>query len=284
MKVAFIGNCQAQLMQSWVGGQIADISIVQVPPVWLLEEYQRASLLEGLDQCDYIFTQRLTDDLDAEYARTSFLRQRYGDRLIVWPNIYFDGYFPGLGYRYDGTGGKYLSPLDEYHFSFVRTMFEAGASSADACAALTTEALFQWHPDPVTASLLRLREREDEVDVSISDYLAVMLAVDRTMFSMNHPTNATILEMLRRLFGHIGETRRLAGLVDNPFPLNKIIIPVLQPIARLYRLRFDEDCQPFKGLEYQVHNGRVEVSDRVRFYDAASLIDAFFYCYSLESA
>lgn len=282
MKVAFIGNCQAQLMQSWVGGQATEVTIVEVPAVWLLAEEDRARLLVEFDSCDYIFTQRLSDSMGAEFVRTSFLSEKYPETLVIWPNIYFDGYFPGLGYRYDPSGRKYLGPLDEYHLPFVRRMFESGATSAETCAVLIGDRLLESYPDPVIESLTQLSTRENNVDVGISDYLAVMFSVERTMFSMNHPTNATMLEMLRRLFGFVGERRRLASLVDNPYPLDKVVVPVLPAVSRRYRLGFEHVDLQFKGLDFEARSGRIEVLDQIRYYGPQDLIDAYYRCYAIE--
>jgi hypothetical protein len=64
--------------------------------------------------------QRVSNEFDIDWIASSRVREAFGDKVTVWPNIYFDGYFPGVQYVYLAHWGKLLSPLGEYHFEQIR--------------------------------------------------------------------------------------------------------------------------------------------------------------------
>ena len=116
ISICIVGNCQAQSIEAWVGMDAVRVRILPIPPVWLIEPIHEFDIVQKLEAADYIFCQRLSDDFNIEYLRPKLLKLKYGHKLRTWPNIYFDGYFPGICYRYRSNGTKISGPIDDYHF------------------------------------------------------------------------------------------------------------------------------------------------------------------------
>lgn len=282
LKVGFLGNCQAQAMESWVMQADGQLEVTTFPAVWLIEEADVGEIIDRIESCDVLFAQRLSDNFNRPELATSRLKDRFGSKLISWPNVYFDGYFPGISYRYH-PGGRILGPLDEYHWDVIEANFQAGRSVADCVEEMETDAILARSDNPVADSLIQLGNREAGLDVVISDYVASNLHASRLFYSMNHPVNSLLRELLDRLFGEIGERKRLAVLSEYGFPLNKIVLPVLPAIAARHGIDFSRD-EKIKGVAVKFGEGDYTVTATSQFYTMTELVDCFYRTYECNKS
>jgi hypothetical protein len=280
LKVGFLGNCQAQSMETWVRQVPGEIEVVAFPPIWLIEESDVGRVVSDIEACDYVFAQRLSDNFARPDLATSCLKNRYPNKIISWPNAYFDGYFPGISYRYT-QNGKMLGPLDEYHWDIIDLSHKEGLTVEECVDRLTGDAVFDLYADAIGQSLQSLSARESGLDTIISDYVATNLHSKRLFFSMNHPVNELIFEIMYRLFGSISERRRLSGLAEFGYPLNKVILPVLPAIARRCHIEFSED-DGIKGVEVHFRDGKFMPNERPKIYSYEELIECFYRIYDLN--
>ena len=277
LKIGFLGNCQAQAMESWAMQADGQLSVITFPAVWLIEEADVDEIINRIESCDILFAQRLSDDFSRPELATSRLKERFGSRLVSWPNVYFDGYFPGISYRYH-SDGRILGPLDEYHWDVIEANFQAGRSVAECVEEMATDAILARSANPVADSLIQLGNRETGLDVVISDYVASNLHANRLFYSMNHPVNSLLRELLDRLFGEIGERKRLAALSEYGFPLDKIVLPVLPAIAARHGIKFSRD-EMIKGVAVEFVDGGYNVTNQPQFYTLTELIQGFYRTY-----
>lgn len=280
MRVGFLGNCQAQCLQSWLMQLPDQIEIVHLPPVWLVDESSRLEVLAKIASCDLIFAQRLGNSFKLADLRTDNLKNEFRGKVVSWPNAYFDGYFPDIGYFYS-TQGKIVGPLDDYHFGFIRESHAAGLDINSCTQIATTDAIFERRPDPIAHSLTCLAEREQALDITISDYVATHLANRRLFYSMNHPTNELLGEILQRLFGFVGERRRLDGIGPFGYPLNKIIIAYFPAIAKRHRLVVAAETLLIEGVEVKFSMGTYQVLPNKARYSFEQLVSTYYRCYDI---
>jgi hypothetical protein len=267
-------------MESWAmqAGDLLDVT--PFPPVWLIEEEHVPEIIERIEKVDFLFSQRLSDDFARPDLATSRLKARFGSKCISWPNAYFDGYFPGISYRYH-PGGRILGPLDEYHWDPIEANFQAGRSIADCVKEMETEAIFARFANPIADSLTRLGEREAGLDVVISDYVSSRLHLVRLFYSMNHPVNTLVRELMDRLFGEICERRRIEPLAEFGFPLDKIVLPILPAIAKRFKIDFASD-ESIKGVAVNFSRNEYYVTDQTKFYTLAELVECFYRTYEVN--
>ena len=283
LKVAFLGNCQAQSLESWVGGQATDVSVAALPPIWLITESEAPKILDIIASQDIVFAQRLSEDFGVVPLRTKELRKTFGTKVVSWPNVYFDGYFPGLGYKYVGLGEKVLGPLDEYHWDVIERGHKGGYSVDDCAKSLVGDEVFEVHADPFAKSFASLSGREDELDIMMSDYIVSRIGGPRMFYSMNHPTNELLRELAERQFGFIGERKRLSTLSTFGYPLNKIVVPILPAIARRYHVNSGEALFEAKGVAVSFSDDAYSVSNDPVVYSAADLVETYYRCYDRMS-
>jgi hypothetical protein len=279
LTVSFLGNCQAQNFEPWVMQARDKISVLRLPPIWLIEPHQVPEIIETIKKSDFVFAQRLSEDFIHPELRTSALKDVFSSKIVSWPNIYFDGYFPGVGYRYTLDAGKVLGPLDEYHWDLIENAFLAGKSATECAKSLSDPDLFNNAPDPVFTSLTNLAEREALLDVNISDFIATNLHMQQLFYSMNHPTSLVMEEMLNRLFGYIGKRETLKSIGSNSYELNKIILPILPSIAKKHYMTYDANNPLIKGVDIEFTDKDYKILDSEKIYTIQSLTEAFYRCY-----
>jgi hypothetical protein len=240
-KVCFLGNCQAQLLETMV--RIADpsIAVERFKPVFLMTAEDHEPTYAAMKRADIVFAQRIAQEFGKSWLASAEVRATFGAKTIVWPNIYFDGIFPGIQYIYMGRGEKLVGPLGDYHFSQIARCFETGESVEAALDAFVGERLFQIFPDPIGESLQRLRERESDADLVISDHIEARYADDRCFYTPNHPTNETIGEMLRRMAGRAGLRLDVEKAVKGPYRLDEVYVAASRAITRKLRLPYDPE-------------------------------------------
>jgi hypothetical protein len=283
LRLCVMGNCQAQALEAWISVDAPSIQIDRLEPVWLIEERARTEIEIKFRSADLIFAQRLSDDYHLDFLRPTVLREKYGAKVYLWPNIYFDGYFPGIGYKYRLDGSKVLGPLDEYHFDFIIDSHKKGISAEDASRNFLDETIFSNHPDPISQSITQLVDRELSLDISISDWLYQNLSGPQLLFAMNHPTDQTLREVLQRLFAAANISERLAFHTPFKYTLDKIIIPIFGGIAQKYNLKSMLPVGNFKGVEMYEGGGQWLSSPTEHHYGALSLVGCYYRVYDKEA-
>lgn len=283
MKVAFVGNCQAQVLEQMVLANSSSIEVEFMPPVWLIEKRDERDILAKLDDCDWIFCQRVVE-AQAGFVTTAALKSKYRERAISWPNVYFDGYFPGIQYLYRADGRKVLGPIDEYHFSFIIEAFEHSLPKEYCVELIETASIFNVFPQPIHSSLARLDQREMELDVRIADYLASYMGGGRLFYTMNHPTELVMRELMMRLLGAASLAGSLRGDYIGSYLLDKIVLPFFPAIRDRYKLYDNLQSYDFKGVVIaRIGRDDIELEEKAKFYSPLDLVESFYQCYEQSS-
>ncbi|MDX5400903.1 MAG: hypothetical protein LPK02_00730, partial [Rhodobacterales bacterium] len=90
-KVLFYGNCQAQVTARALGIMNPDITVEYAGNSQRVAEYNQERALRLMDWCDVIITQPIMNKDNPD--RHEVLSERFGDRLIFMPYIFFDAFF-----------------------------------------------------------------------------------------------------------------------------------------------------------------------------------------------
>ena len=277
MKLAVLGNCQAQILEGLFTAGSPGFAVQCLPPNYTLTEAMADSTLALLDTCDLVLAQRVAADFHLPGLRPAAMRDRLGPRVLTWPNIYFDGYFPGVRYLYLEGWHKVGSPLGEYHLQVVMDCFRRGETAAAATAALCGPLALGAEADPFEASFAALQAREQGLDVRISDFLRAQVLAQPCCFTPNHPRRFVLVEMCRRLAA-------AAGLPfaepNGAHELDSIQIPPWPAVVQRYHPGFPAPPR-FMGVEVtEVRHGLVQLGGP-REYWPAELVEQFYRIYDL---
>src|SRR6478735_4792087 len=115
MRVSVIGNCQSVSLRQILMALRGDIDSQVLPNVYELSDIFKKAVCEDLEHSDWIVAQLVSPEYVVDYVRTETLRAQYGDKLIVWPNVYFSGYSPDFDVIHDVEFHNFRGPLLDYH-------------------------------------------------------------------------------------------------------------------------------------------------------------------------
>jgi hypothetical protein len=277
-KVCFLGNCQAQHLEMMIRIADPEITLERLKPVFLMTAADREPVYAALKNADIIFAQRIAQEFGQSWLASAEVRATFGAKTIVWPNIYFDGIFPGIQYIYMTGGVKLVGPLGDYHFSQIARCFQAGESVEAALDAFVGDRLYEIFPDPVGESLQRLREREGDADLAISDHIAERFALDRCFYTPNHPTNEVLGEMLRRMGARAGLRLDVEKAANAPYRLDEIYVATSRAIVRKMRLPYDHEPS-YLGREVLAIDGLNVTLGKPKTYSPEELTAAYYDLY-----
>ncbi|MBB5372749.1 WcbI family polysaccharide biosynthesis putative acetyltransferase [Acidocella aromatica] len=274
-KVVVIGNCQAQFIEGMFS-VASTLDVERVSPNFLLSENDREDVLGKIENALVVFVQRTADDFRLEWIRSQSILASYPEKTFVWPNIYFDGYFPNTRYVYLNQWGKLQSPLEDYHLTPVFEAWKAGQTVAQAVVQLKEG--FCGGDDPFEASLGQLRDREKDCMICISDFLERVIYQQRCFYTPNHPHTELLIEMARRLAFAAKMPFDLSKASSGAYKLDRIDIPTFEWIRARYSLAFDA-VPLYKGrIVEKIADYKVVLGDSC-LYNEVELIEAFYRVY-----
>lgn len=219
-KVLVLGNCQARplamLLERFAGFETLDPVILH-----LAKDTDQAAHEAAMAEADLILAQRTDDGFGVAHLRSSHIRQTQGDRCVVWPNIFYAGQQPYLRYLNHRPRGRIGSPLGDYHDLRILRDWFRDRQGADFAAEITAPGFAETQTEK---SLLSLRQREMNCDVTSAD-IVTELQNDRPLFfTFNHPNLWLLARLAERILAHIGRPVEI-DIEGVPEPLGRIKPP-----------------------------------------------------------
>ncbi len=280
--IVVLGNCQAQMLESIISHISRDVTVKRLPPVFEMTEQDRPTVVAAFEKADHIFAQRIADDYHLEWVRSAYLRDNFPHKTLVWPNIYFDGYFPDAQYIYRDPYGKVQGPLDDYH---LRRVFEAHKAGRTVASAI--ESIVRGDPKSDTnafeKSFHQLILREKEVDVIISDFVRSEVGRRRSFYTPNHPFNFLLIEMARRLAERVDLLFSMERAEAFPYSLDQIYIPIYPSIRMLYSITFGEP-DSYLGRKVEAITPNSIQLGAAQHYTPIELVEEFYRLYDVVFA
>jgi hypothetical protein len=260
VRIGLLGNCQAGPLSQMLKTTLPDVEIERVVTVHLAKDEDRAEAYEALSVCDLILAQRVAENYPCKFVRNNELKDAFGSKVIVWPNLYYRGYNPELVYVKDAVTKQPLpSPLGNFHSSTVHDAWAEGVPVAEAAERHRSVDFNRTQYAGVPEeSLLELREREVDCDIRISDWVAEHCWDQRIFFTFNHPSRAALAELVRRVIDssdllNSGLTHEVpAG--GPPEPLGRYRLP-LNPWIHHELAPGLESAETFQGNEVAFVDG-----------------------------
>jgi hypothetical protein len=274
-KIVIIGNCQAQFLEGLFTAA-GTLEVDRVAPNFELTEAARDAVSDKLTQASVIFIQRTADDFGLEWLRSRNVFAAHEGKTWIWPNVYFDGYFPNTRYVYLNKWGKLQSPLEDYHLTPVLDAWKAGQTAAQAVAWLKENPCGTW--DPFETSLSNLRDREKDCTVLISDHLETAIHKSKCFYTPNHPHTVLLVEMARRLAASADIPFDTSKALSWSYHLDRIDLPVFEWISKRYHLGFEQPVL-YKGRDVEeIGDHRLKLGE-TRYYTSEEVVDAFYRVY-----
>lgn len=238
---AVVGNCQARPLENLIELLAPEWRSLGSIIVHLTSPDEEDADIAQIEDADIIFAQLVHDGYRAPHVATNSLVERFADRVIAWPNLFFHGQCLDT-YALTASTGRFIpSPLESYHSLTVLKCWKAG-ESVDFCIAKMVDDEVDDEDDIVAGierTLSQLEHREQRAAVRISDFIEDRWRDQPLFHVFNHPASVVMIEVAQRLL-------RVAGIRHNAVPtpqlvaepLGRYVPPTLPAHARILGLRY----------------------------------------------
>lgn len=286
MRAVVVANCQARPVSSFLKMLTKSLDPIEVVVVHLRTDTHGPEDYASLEAADIIFAQFVTDQYLAGHLATSRLKEKFGGKVVSWPNIFFRGQTPDLAYvsvQRPGAAARQrlLGPLREYHHRGVIEAWQQGLSVEDTIALLDRPSLA--HHERILAvtqsSIEELRRREGTLDTKISDMIEAKWQDERLFFSFNHPSASLLAEMARRLLTQAGLDNTTEIATGNE-PLDLVIPPSFGRDHAVLGKALG-DVTVIKGAVFSMTDGK-PANGAIKLYTPEDFIAASFDAYASQ--
>jgi hypothetical protein len=283
VRVTVIANCQARPVADYVRLLGRDVEIVDVLITHLAKEADAGRLEQAAAKSDFIFAQLVQPNYPAPIVRSAVLKEQYGDRVVLWPNLFFKGQTPDLCYVTSAKGARVVGPLGDYHSRPLVDAWLAG-STIDQTETLLTKGHFDTTGVRAlaAASLEELKRREQQCNVGVTDMIANRGQSQRFFFTFNHPVADLMLAVARDLLV-CAEHRISLDLQGSHVnePLSPFVPPAWPAIVEELGLAFPTSMSS-RGVPVELSDGRVRFGPGAAYYTPRELIETFYRCYDMQ--
>ncbi|QKX18091.1 WcbI family polysaccharide biosynthesis putative acetyltransferase [Microbulbifer sp. YPW1] len=268
-KVLILANCQgpalAKILEKVVDGQGNRLfDVLNLKPVYELTHEQQPLLEDLCRQCDILLYQpHIRHKFTPEWRSSDYwVSITSAKHIVSFPSLYFAGYNPELTYLRNNKNQHLNAGFVDYHDKRVVKLFLEARSDDDIKHSFHRLQPVREDVESVleeTLAELRKREQEQQLDISVSDFVEQNFTRDRLFYTYNHPANAVLYEVTRQLLNKL-------GLGEVPVPkiekelLRYDYFPIAPAVSKYLGLQFADD-----GEQYRVQNEdiqRTEVVDR----------------------
>ncbi len=221
IRLLVIGNCQARPV-SQILGQTGFFDCLEPIILHLAGNDMRAEHENRIGSADLILAQLTADSFPIAHLQSTRLRARLGNKVIVWPNMFYSGQQPFARYITLAGGERLLGPLEATHDLRFFWDWWQDRHGPDIRPRLPVGTLMQEISE---VSLRMLQNREANCDVSISDVILTHCQIRRLFFTFNHPTRFLTSALCDRVRSPIGLLALHANQPQDSEPLDRYMIP-----------------------------------------------------------
>jgi hypothetical protein len=241
MKIFVYANCQGTAFKTFLPMIEAQVQVRHIENYRVLSgEVAVETFARDVEEADVIIYQPIGEQYGALSTAANGLLSiaRAGCQLLSFPYLYNDALWPCI--ENDGT---------IINGSVIEDLLSAGASEDDVCAAYRNDELNFHFERRLENTLALLREREQETDVSICDFVIEHYQTNELFFTQNHPSTVLFLETIGQIAAKIWD--RPTQLNANDFTPNYVNLPGRVPMSRfsIRDLRLTYQTEPDDGAD-----------------------------------
>ena len=203
MQVQVIANCQARPISTLLSKKATDIKTQDPIILHLSKPEERDAHLAQIEKADVVFAQLTSDAFQPQHLSSKELKERFGDKVVIWPNIFYVGQQPYLRYFTHPQLGRLMGPLEALHdIRLYKSWKDTGYVNGDVLGDYDAGFLTGVR----ATSLAELVGKEAKCDVIISDFITQHEDDAKLFLTFNHPSNLVLSQMADRLLDHIGQS------------------------------------------------------------------------------
>jgi len=263
-----IGNCQVQPLANILESKNNELYVTK-----------RILVHEGFDidlnvinGFDIILTHYLKDNFGD--LSTINLKKKFGNKVVVIPNIFYQGDFTDWFYFPIVNNIRLKGPLGDYHHREIVRSYIKGENKSSAKSAFEYS-LFGLKTDSMNNSIQEFIDRQKNVDVDFIDYFKKIISAETPSFhTFNHPKKFVLNELANRILNYLGLS------INNQDTLGAEVLDsvILNP------KKDDNNNSIFKGYDLKfLTNTFTTLIHKQKYYSSVELIDRYYDVYDTST-
>lgn len=243
-KCLLYGNCQAEAMKfhfSKIERFNDKYEFQQIKPVHLLTSEDIPELLKKIEETDLFIHQPVSDKYKGlKELGSNFLKSKMknGSVALSFPSIYFKGYNPEMIGLKNFNKTNYQGPFSYYDGQLMLEVFKGDKNVQSLIDKFNSADYFSEKEvkEAFESSLNMLKQREQELDLTVTDIIERNFQKKKLFHVFNHPSITIISELMSKILNHLGiEHEQIKG-ADT---LSRTSYPVYNSIYHHLGFQFD---------------------------------------------
>lgn len=268
MKIFYYGNCQLAALSKYIDS----IYKHEIKIFYVLKNVSEIEKLENwLMDCDVFIYQNVKSDAlignnVENFTSDNLIKKFKFNKTICVPSIYFSGYFPepiSLQFPIFKNNNKLLELLPNYTIGYkMWAILNLQLKSVDIFSIISKDDFIhnQVLKDNFINSLyeLRIREKNNNVDIIVSDFIEFNYHKSRLFHTTNHPSKYLFIFIVNEIL----KLLKLEDLIQDNFDFDVMetekkifILPCVKKFFQLEHISFHDDTcfikqKQFTPIEY----------------------------------
>ncbi|MEI6334663.1 MAG: WcbI family polysaccharide biosynthesis putative acetyltransferase [Methylococcaceae bacterium] len=239
MNFTVIANCQSGPIGTIISSMSQKLKYKPVKPIYLVNATDLIDYDKVIETTEIIIHQPI--GLKFNQFAIEKIKLRFPDKLYIsFPSLYFLGYWPGMMYLRKPGGGTMKGILGDHHDQRIVSAFLEGKSVMQ-----TTQLLSEpVQNDFFEKEFLKLKTREESLDVKSSKFLIENFQRTKLFHVMNHPSNYLLIHVamqIMKCLDIIPDKVSLENINKQREYLNTFIAPVDIGVRRAIDITFKCD-------------------------------------------
>jgi hypothetical protein len=251
MIISVLGNCQAGPISDLLS-QHKDIKTINKFIIHLSDNSSRDSDIKKFNESNFILAQNTSDEFQPEHMSSKWLRNKYKEKVIIWPNIFYIGQQPFIRYM-TSKKGRFQGPLGDYHhLKIILNWIEKKYNN------INKDLFDSDYINKISKqSLNDLESKEGHCDINISEDIHKNINNELLFFSFNHPSAFLLNKIYKKILKEINLPFQEANFKSKLEPLSTYIMPSIWPIKipnntfRGNNMDNNQKKQKFKVYNYE---------------------------------
>ena len=195
-------NCQGQAIKTIISKvpRLKNLfDFYELRPIHLWNDSDRDLVFESIKNCDIFLHQPISDNF-GEYSSENLKKYlKKGAKSISFPVVFFSGYNPETIYLKNENKQKVTLFCDYNDYNLVKLFLEEKTVD-EAYDIITSEEFYseEFIIESIENSFTALQNREEGLDIKISDYIRANYRNKKLFYSMNHPINSLLYELINQ--------------------------------------------------------------------------------------
>lgn len=250
MTIAILANCQGFAIKRILQENFVNVKFLDIPLIFTILNSEDAKdiVFNKLYEADFILMQPLKE----RFGRLSLIniKNTFHNKVISFPVLYFRFYHPEIIYLRNKDKSAIKSFFIDYHdVNIINAYLNHQSPQKLYQQRLDLDEIYNkdFYDSIWDEALSSLYGNEKNCDIIVSDYVEEYGKTNKLFHIVNHPSNAILNLLVKRIMDKIGSKNNYA-FIENEL-LSNVIMPI-SPSLKRYMKNNDDNNFIIRNKQY----------------------------------